>query len=78
MVNDTAVGPIPAELLSWIPPVMLLLSLGAAMAIFPLREDRVRLRTTVNIGAAALKIALVVVLVPAAVSYTHLTLPTKA
>lgn len=67
MVSGNVVGPVPSELLSWIPPVMLLLSLGAAMAIFPLREDRVRLRTTVNIGAAVLKIALVVVLVPAVI-----------
>lgn len=67
MVTANVVGPLPDELLSWVPPVMLLLSLGAAMAIFPLHEKRVKLRTTVNIGAATLKIALVVALIPAVI-----------
>ncbi|WP_254166065.1 complex I subunit 5 family protein [Rothia santali] len=60
MVTDSTL----TGLLSWVPPLVLLLSLGAALAIFPLREDRVRTRTAVNLGAAVLKVLLVAALVP--------------
>ncbi|NUL47532.1 monovalent cation/H+ antiporter subunit D family protein [Cellulosimicrobium funkei] len=56
--------PFPDAALSWIPLVMLLLSLAAAIAIFPMPEDRVRLRATVNLVAASLKVLLVVLLFP--------------
>lgn len=52
------------ELLSWIPLVMLLVSLLAAILIFPMAEHQVKLRSTVNIGAATLKVALVLALFP--------------
>lgn len=52
------------DMLSWIPLVMLLLSVTAAMVIFPLREGQVRLRSSVNLVAASLKVLLVVLLVP--------------
>lgn len=67
MVTQSVVGPVPEDLFPWIPPVMLLLSLGAAMAIFPMKENQVKLRTSVNVGAAVLKVALVVLLIPAVV-----------
>ena len=52
------------EVLSWIPLVMLLLSLFAALLIFPLPEERVRLRSTINLSAAGLKVLLVMLLFP--------------
>ncbi|RSZ64778.1 monovalent cation/H+ antiporter subunit D family protein [Corynebacterium hylobatis] len=58
---------LPGDVVSWIPVVMLLLSLLAAVLIFPMAEDRVRLRSTVNLGAAVLKVALVILLIPAVV-----------
>ncbi len=51
-------------ILSWIPAIMLLLSLGAAVAIFPMPERANRLRATVNLSVAATKLALVVSLFP--------------
>lgn len=53
-----------SALLSWVPVVMLLLSLGAAIAIFPMRPDQTRLRTTVNLTLAVLKVLLVSTLFP--------------
>lgn len=50
--------------LSWVPVTMLLLSLAAALAIFPLREHQVRWRSSVNLVAASLKVLLVVLLIP--------------
>src|SRR5699024_1039111 len=54
-------------LLTYIPVLMLSLSLLAALAIFPMPEQRVRLRSAVNIGAALLKVSLVLLLIPAVV-----------
>ena len=57
------------ELLSdMIPPTMLLLSLGAAVVIFPMGERRVRLRSWVNLLAAAVKLGLIVLLIPPVVT----------
>lgn len=53
-----------SHVLSWIPPIMLLLSLGAAIAIFPLPERFKRLRATINLSVAAVKLCLVVALFP--------------
>lgn len=53
-----------AEVLSWIPVGLLLLSLLAAIAIFPMAEHQVKLRSAVNIGAAVLKVLLVALLFP--------------
>ena len=50
--------------LSWIPPIMLLLSLGAAIAIFPLPERFKRLRATINLSVATVKVGLVATLFP--------------
>lgn len=50
--------------LSWVPVTMLLLSLAAALAIFPLREHQVRWRSSVNLVAASLKVLLVALLIP--------------
>lgn len=48
----------------FVPLVMVLLSVTAAVLIFPMREQSVRLRTVVNIGLAVIKVVLVVLLVP--------------
>ena len=61
------VSQIPEGLLTYIPVVMLALSLLAAMLIFPLPEERTRLRATVNISAALLKVSLVILLIPVVV-----------
>lgn len=53
-----------SEPLSLVPVVMLLLSLGAAIVIFPTRPDQTRLRTTVNLTLAILKVLLVATLFP--------------
>ncbi|MDO5633753.1 MAG: proton-conducting transporter membrane subunit [Micrococcus sp.] len=50
--------------LAAIPVAMILLSLAAATAIFPLREDAFRARAIINLTAAAAKVALVVLLFP--------------
>ncbi len=50
--------------LSVIPVVMLLISLLAAVLIFPMPEPWVRLRSSVNIGAAVMKVLLVLLLLP--------------
>lgn len=52
------------SLLYWIPLVMLLLSLGVAIAIFPMAEHHNRLRGTVNLAAASLKVLLILALFP--------------
>jgi len=59
---------IPSAVLPWIPLVMVVLSLAAAVAIFPMGERRVRLRSWVNLSAAVAKVLLVVLLVPAVVA----------
>ncbi|GAA1164154.1 complex I subunit 5 family protein [Nesterenkonia sandarakina] len=59
---------IPAELLPAIPVVMVLLSLTAAVAIFPLPENSVRLRAGINLTAAVVKVLLIIALVPAVVA----------
>lgn len=64
MVTDL----IPSGILPWIPLVMVLLSLAAAVAIFPMGERQVRLRSSVNLAAAVAKVLLVVMLVPAVVA----------
>ena len=51
-------------LLTYIPVIMLLLSLGAAIAIFPMPEHATRLRATVNISLAVVKVGLVASLFP--------------
>ncbi|MDO5492828.1 MAG: proton-conducting transporter membrane subunit [Nesterenkonia sp.] len=48
----------------FVPLVMVLLSVTAAVLIFPLREQSVRLRSTINIGLAVIKVVLVALLVP--------------
>lgn len=55
---------LPEALVSSIPLVMVLLSLLTAILIFPMRDGQVRLRTAVNLVAAATKVALVVILIP--------------
>jgi multicomponent Na+:H+ antiporter subunit D len=52
------------DFLSVIPVIMLLLSLGAALLIFPMPEHANRLRSTVNIGLAVIKVGLVAMLFP--------------
>lgn len=59
---------LPNELLIWIPPVMLLLSLLAAVLIFPMAERQIRLRATVNLTAAVLKVLLVAAMFPLVLS----------
>lgn len=51
-----------------LPLIMVLISLVAAALIFPMPEGRVRLRSTINLTAAALKVLLVVALVPVVVN----------
>lgn len=58
----------PGLLSDMVPLVMLLLSLGAAVVIFPMREQRVRLRASVNLLAAGLKVGLIVLLIPPVVA----------
>ena len=48
---------------SWLPPAILLSSLVPGIAIFFLGEERHRLRTLLNLGGAALKLALIGILV---------------
>lgn len=52
------------DLVSYIPVIMLLLSLAAALTIFPLPEHANRLRATVNLSLAIVKVGLVAVLFP--------------
>jgi multicomponent Na+:H+ antiporter subunit D len=46
----------------WLPLFVLLTSLVTALLIFPLAEDRQRLRTTLNMAGAILKIALIAII----------------
>lgn len=65
-------------LFTYIPVIMLLLSLGAAMAIFPMPEQANRLRATVNISLAVVKVGLVATLFPLVLVeevYPEVTLP---
>lgn len=55
---------LPANLTQVVPLAMVLLSLLSAVLIFPLREEQVRLRSSINITAAALKLALILLLIP--------------
>lgn len=57
----------PTWLVHAIPLVLLLISLAAAMIIFPLAEHRVRVRSTVNLVAAVAKPLLVFALIPTVV-----------
>lgn len=50
--------------LYWTPVVMLLLSLGVAIAIFPMAEHQNKLRGIVNLSAASLKVVLIIALFP--------------
>ncbi|GAA1141310.1 complex I subunit 5 family protein [Nesterenkonia lutea] len=59
---------LPGEFLPVIPVLMVLLSLTAAVVIFPLPENRVRLRAGINLTAAVLKVLLVIALVPSVVA----------
>ena len=52
------------DLMSWIPAIMLLLSLGAAVAIFPMPEHAHKLRASINLSIAAIKVCLVASLFP--------------
>lgn len=54
--------------LDLVPLVMVLLSLTAALLIFPMPSDRVRLRAVVNLVAAGAKVLLVLTLVPVVVN----------
>lgn len=58
---------LPDGALAAIPPLLVALSLAAAVIIFPLAEHRVRLRSWVNLGAASLKVLLIAALVPGVV-----------
>lgn len=55
---------IPDDLLAWIPPLLIMVSLGTAVVIFPLRDEQRRLRSALNLTGAVLKVALVAALVP--------------
>jgi len=48
---------------NWLPLLILLTSLGPGIVIFMLPEERLRLRTTLNIGGAILKLALIGVMI---------------
>lgn len=50
--------------LYWTPLIMLLLSLGVAIVIFPMPEHRNRLRGVVNLSAAGLKVLLILAMFP--------------
>ena len=52
------------DVISFIPVIMLLLSLGAALMIFPMPEHANRLRGMVNITLAVIKVGLVATLFP--------------
>ncbi|WP_146340720.1 complex I subunit 5 family protein [Nesterenkonia sp. NBAIMH1] len=54
--------------LTAVPVVMIALSLGAATIIFPLGEHQVRLRSSINLAAASLKVLLLIALVPGVVA----------
>ena len=56
---------------SGVPVLMLLTSLLPGLVIFFLREEQVRLRSTLNLAGAFAKVALVVVLIPPVVAVTH-------
>jgi len=64
----TLLEQLPAELLPAIPVVMVLLSLTAAVAIFPLPENSVKLRAGINLTAAVIKVLLIIALVPSVVA----------
>ncbi|WP_258934171.1 hypothetical protein [Nesterenkonia pannonica] len=61
MVNDLTQSHL---VLTAVPVVMIALSLGAATIIFPLGEHQVRLRSSINLAAASLKVLLLIALVP--------------
>lgn len=54
-------------MVNYIPLIMLALSFGAAAMTFPLKESSTRLRAWVNLLPAALKVLLIVAMVPAVV-----------
>lgn len=56
------IDPILAGFNEWLPLAILLTSALASSAIFFLREESFRLRTTLNLGAALLKIGLVIMM----------------
>jgi multicomponent Na+:H+ antiporter subunit D len=51
-------------LLTWLPVILIALSAVAAVAIFLLPERSVRSRSTINLAAAAVKVAIIIMLVP--------------
>ena len=59
---------IPGGMLAAIPPVLVALSLAAAVIIFPQADHQVRRRSWVNVGAASLKVLLIAALVPGVVA----------
>lgn len=59
---------LPDGALAAIPPVLVALSLSAAVIIFPLPERHARLRSWVNLTAASLKVLLIAALVPGVVA----------
>lgn len=67
-VVETVADQVPEPLLEMVPLLMVGLSLAAAVVIFPLAERSVRLRSWVNLVAAAAKVLLVTALVPAVVA----------
>ncbi|MDZ5077418.1 complex I subunit 5 family protein [Nesterenkonia sp. HG001] len=67
-MHEMTLDDLLGAVISWLPLVMVLLSLAAAALIFPLPEHRGRLRATVNLTAAVLKVLLIVALVPPVVA----------
>ncbi len=65
MVNDVTSSQL---LLTAIPVVMVALSLAAATMIFPLGEHQVRLRSSINLVAAGVKVLLIAALVPGVIA----------
>ena len=59
--------PVVERTVDVVPLIMVLLSLTAAIAIFPLRDAQRGVRTTVNLLAAVAKVGLIAALVPAVV-----------
>ena len=51
-------------LLTWLPVILIALSAVAAVVIFLLPEGSVRARSTINMAAAAAKVAIIIVLIP--------------
>ena len=52
------------SLFGYIPLVLVLISLAAALCIFPVREERTKTRSTINITAAIIKLGIIATVVP--------------